>query len=191
MALVGLNLITLQANVAAYIQGDVYFDDIPVLSQRIKDITSAFHQAIANIGIVAVVVTPTAQNIRPNEPSLVADSIPVQIIVAEDVMLNNTGKRALECAQVIAAMLHQQYNSQTEYDNWDDPANAKPTFVLVAAPNTITLLPDDTLLMYSVNMTTMGVWAYDRTAGSKTTEQIFAEAGIPLEPTIQTETTGL
>jgi hypothetical protein len=178
--IIGLKLTTLQTAIETRLHDDAWFEHIPILTQKYKDVPFLYAESVAKLGMVAVVSTPIMDNIRPNEPEVIAEYIPISIIISENTLFNTTGKKALDTAQVTLSLLH-NYPLPGCYTNWD--GESVPVFSLHARRPTITLVVEEdepTILTYMVNLNTYGCWVYDGEALTTTTEQILTEAGIPI-----------
>lgn len=84
-----------------------YFEDIPVLARRKKDLGNEIQNTINNIGIAcAVVVTELTANF-PNLFGPHFDLIKLQVGVVENRLVNGTGKLAEDVIEQAANALHQ------------------------------------------------------------------------------------
>ncbi len=144
----------LQLDIADRLLAEPYFSNVPVLSENLMDIDSQIEIAIAQLGVVVVVVTPTA-SVRKDQdyPGPYFEQINLVIQVSENVILNRggdgIGKTCLEVAEHALAVLHgyrPQGIAETIFAN-------NPTINLVNDPNG--------LLTYHVNLQTQGGLRFD------------------------------
>jgi len=135
----------IQQQCADRIQSDPLFATIPVLTERIKDIESEIDRALGPLnqadgktGIVAIVLTPTANANFDNVFGPFFDDIRIVVRVIENVPINqdpNTGTNvaAAEAAEKICALLHHFYP-----DAANGPVVAqKPSIALGNDPNNL------------------------------------------------------
>lgn len=104
----------IQQMVADRLNADAYFvgpPAIPVITENIGDIETAIQQAIAQLGVCAIVVTPTANAAFPNCFKPYFNDIKIVVRIVENVILNRgpsgIQKPASDVAEVVAALLHQ------------------------------------------------------------------------------------
>ena len=129
-------LVQLQGACAAELSADPYFSNIQVVTQAIQDLGSVIDQALASLGVCALVIVPTADIEHPNQQGPYFEDIKIIVRVIESVTVNQntaaggTGKGALAVAEYVCAVLHQFAPPNiTELVYCD-----KPTIVLVADP---------------------------------------------------------
>lgn len=170
-----LPLLQVQQLVADRLDGDAWFDLIPVVTENLGDIAKILEIAIGKLGCVVVVETVLGNTNHPNVPSLDLDEIPVTITVWENVLINrdanNPGasrKNALDTAQVIAALIHHY-----QPEGWN-------SFHLVSP--TITRSDDPELVGYHVHARISCGYRYQATASLSTnsSETILTNAGVEI-----------
>lgn len=111
-------LSSIQQQCADRIQSDPLFAYVPVLTERIKDIQSEINQALGPLndqngktGLVAIVLTPTADVNHENVFGPFFDEIRIVVRVVENVTVNQdpitgTNVPAADAAEKICALLH-------------------------------------------------------------------------------------
>jgi hypothetical protein len=139
----------IQIDAANRLLSDPYFANISVLTENLQDITFQIEKAIQELGIVAIILTPTA-DIRnfADAPGPYLQSIDVLVEVAENVLLNRgqggSGKTAQAMAERVLAILH----------------GYRPAMItesIYASSPTITVVPSgDGLLIYHIRFRTNG-----------------------------------
>ncbi len=133
----------LQQECADRLQSDPLFANVPVLTERIKDIESEIERALGPLneqggktGLVAILLTPTANVNFENVFGPFFDEVKIVTRVVENVPVNqdpNTGTNiaAAELAEKICALLH-----HFQPDSATGPVVAqKPTIALANDPN--------------------------------------------------------
>lgn len=108
-----LPLLQIQQLIADKLDADVWFDQIPVITENLGDVASIVDIAVSKLGSCVVVETPTANCSHPNAPAIEFDEVPIVVTVWENVLLNRDANnesasnlKALDTAQVICALLH-------------------------------------------------------------------------------------
>lgn len=158
------------------LDGDAWFDLIPVITENLGDIASIVDIAVAKLGSVVVVETPTASINHPNAPAADLDEIPVVVTVWENVPLNRDAnnaaasqKRAVDTAQVIVALLHGY-----QAEGWNSFFATSPT---------IERADDPLLVGYHVRFRISCGLRYTPAASLSTnsSESILTNAGIAIE----------
>ncbi|HPA20755.1 MAG TPA: hypothetical protein PLU30_23610 [Verrucomicrobiae bacterium] len=115
-------LSSLQADIKTHLASDAFFTPaapegggdadpaIAVLAENLQDIESSIAEAIAKIGICAIVLTPEGEQRSPNLPKIFFDGIQVRVRIVELVAVNrSTGgtlQPALLAAEAAAWGLH-------------------------------------------------------------------------------------
>ena len=133
----------LQQQCADRLQADPLFAHVPVLTERIADIESEIDRALGPLneqggktGLVAVLLTPTANVNFENVFGPFFDDIKIVVRVIENVPINQdpdtgTNVPAADAAEKICALLH-----HFQPDNATGPVLAhKPTITLGNDPN--------------------------------------------------------
>ena len=133
----------LQQECADRLQSDPLFANVPVLTERIKDIESEIERALGPLneqggktGLVAILLTPTANVNFENVFGPFFDEVRIVARVVENVPINqdpNTGTNiaAAELAEKICALLH-----HFQPDSATGPVVAqKPAIALANDPN--------------------------------------------------------
>jgi hypothetical protein len=109
-------LTDLQTDLAARLEADDFFADIPVLTERKADVGSGIGKALGTLagkgsraGVCVILMSPVASAEIPNLPGPVLD-IELAARVLENVLINTgangTGKPALTVARRVARLLH-------------------------------------------------------------------------------------
>lgn len=104
-----LFLPNLQSDLTARLAADSYFADVPVLSEKQKDVASEIERAIGavkgrngRLGAAAVVLSPVASDEFPDAPGEIL-AVEIGVLILENVTQNQgslgTGKPALSLAQ--------------------------------------------------------------------------------------------
>ena len=142
-------LVGIQQTAANRLMADPFFSDLKVVTENISDIENEIERAIASLGIVVIVVTPTASVRQMKDaPGPYFEDIRIVVQVSESVTLNRsaqgTNKTALQVAEYALAVLHgfQPPNLSEAY------YAENPTIALVPDPNG--------LLTYHVMLNTHG-----------------------------------
>jgi|SRR5581483_6745855 len=92
----------------ALIEADPYFADIPVITERLKDIQARIDKAVGlGAGLCLVLVTPAVGGVLSNVPGANFSDIRIVGRVLENVSRNTTGKEALDVAIYTAALWSQ------------------------------------------------------------------------------------
>lgn len=172
-----LPLLLIQQLIADRLDGDAWFDLIPVISENLGDVATIVEIAVAKIGCCVVVETPTANCSHPNVPSIDFDEIPIVVTVWENVLLNRdtnnasaSQKYALDTAQVIVALIHHY-----QPEGWN-------TFIAVTP--TITKADDPDLNGYHCRFRISAGLRYQPQASITTEDSrdILTEAGASILP---------
>lgn len=101
-----MNPITeMQQGAADILAADPFFDDIPVITEKIKDIENQVDQAVGRIAVCCLVVTPVAIISHGNMPVYFE---PVNLVIRtfENPTVNTTGKGALDITLQAIGLLH-------------------------------------------------------------------------------------
>lgn len=146
------SLVDVQEELVELLEADPYFADIPIFTQRKKNIENEIalalgtitEKAAGKIGLCIVVVMPLAEMSYPNLPGYF-DKVPQVLRVLENVTLNTIGKKAEDVAVHIVATIHGRF-LYSESLNAGDPA----TVVVDKKAITIGDEPDKNLLSYDV-----------------------------------------
>lgn len=134
----------LRDQVKAFTEADPYFLPIPILNERLKDLSAKIDQQIGVLGgIMVLLVTPAVGGVLANVKGANFSNIVFVARVLENVNINETGKEALDVAVYIAALW-----SQARPDTFSS--------ALVPTDNVITLGNDPKYLSYDVAFTTEG-----------------------------------
>jgi len=111
MSLIGASLLTIQEEIAAQLEADPHFADIPIITENRGDIPTMIEEASGKVGTCVVVETPSANCRNGNVPNPYLDEIVIVITIWEHVELNRrtsgTQKKFLDTAQIAAALLLQ------------------------------------------------------------------------------------
>lgn len=129
-----------------------WFNDIPVLTERVGNIEQEILNKLATIGLCCIVLTPTCdmENVDAPKPMLIINAvIQVTELVAINQSQTGTGKPAAQVACVVLAALH-HFEPQSINGIYGAPTG------------TIQLVPDDSEggrngqgnLIYHVNVRT-------------------------------------
>jgi hypothetical protein len=130
-------LLTIQAILADFVEGDPYFSDIPIITENAKDIVGEMDKALGPIagkagksGICVIMNTPVSRLNDPNTHPTYFDDIPVIGVVRENVTINQgssgTGKHALAVAEVLLAVMQQYRGSERALCFWPDKVPIVP-----------------------------------------------------------------
>ena len=138
-------LSSIQQQCADRLQSDPLFAHVPVLTERIKDIESEIARALGPLneqggktGLVAIILTPTANVNFENVFGPFFDDIKIVVRVIENVPVNqdpNTGTNipAADAAEKICNLLH-----HFQPDNANGPITAhRPSIALGNDPNNL------------------------------------------------------
>lgn len=99
----------IRESVKAFTEADPYFADIPVITERLKDINAAIDRTVGVAGgICLVLVTPVASGVLQNVRGANFEDIKIVGRVLENVTINPTGKEALDVAVYLAALWSQE-----------------------------------------------------------------------------------
>ncbi len=112
-------LTKLQVGSADILKSKPYFSDIPVISEKSKDIENEMSQALGVLtgsggknGIAVIIITPALVVDYPNKSGPYFDSVDLRARVMENPMINQapggTQKPASEVAMMIAGYLHHE-----------------------------------------------------------------------------------
>jgi hypothetical protein len=136
-------LSSIQQQCADRLQADPLFANVPVLTERIRDIESEIARALGPLndqngrtGLVAIILTPTANVNFENVFGPFFDDIKIVVRVIENVPVNqdaNTGTNvaAADAAEKVCSLLH-----HFQPDNANGPVTAqKPSVALGNDPN--------------------------------------------------------
>ena len=101
---------TLQVAGVKLIQAESFFQAIPVMYERLENVTAKLAEALNRLkGIAILVLTPVGRNSTPNNPSPFLN-VTLAVQVAENVLINNSSKGTkIPCSAVaeqVAAHLH-------------------------------------------------------------------------------------
>jgi hypothetical protein len=103
-------LTTIQQAIADRLKTDRFFSDIPILTEKIGDIENEIQRQLGAIGVVVIVITPTANVVYTAPPGPYWHDIHVVVRVVENVVINQgqngTKKPASDIAEIISAMIH-------------------------------------------------------------------------------------
>ena len=144
----------IQQDVVDRLLADPYFDNVPVLSEDLKDIENEIERAVKKLGIVAIVLMPSATVGKMKDaPGPYWEHVKIILQVTEFVTANRsstgTGKTNLAVCEHGVAILHRY-----------QPTNLSEA--IYAEDPTITLIPDPNgLLTRHVNMATHAGIKYD------------------------------
>jgi hypothetical protein len=133
----------LQQHYADELQADPYFGDIEVITERKGNIAKEIETEVAKIGLCVVMLTPIANIDVGVSGQTYFDDIKLFARVYENVLVNKTGKAALDVAENIVRVLN----------NRESPLSSS---TLVAANPTISLGNDPDILSYDVLFKTAG-----------------------------------
>ena len=136
----GSILDNLQTEIANVLSETPALNGIPVLCEDPHDLTFEIERAIYSLGIVVVVLLPTARRQNPNERGPVLEAIDLRVRVEENTRLHD-GTGGAEIAEAVIAALHLH-----RVEAVGDP--------LYAGPDVITLISEPPLLTYEVPLTT-------------------------------------
>jgi len=173
-------LAQIQAECANALSSDAYFANVQVVTQAIQDLGSVIDQALASLGVCAILIVPTAAVKWPNQPGPYFEEIKIIVRVVENVTVNQntsgggTGKGALEVAEYVCAVLHHfPPGSLSEVLNCES----------------IALVADPERLIYDVAFSTQGGLAYtlpklDAPAVTQTGETITIAAATSSNTTV-------
>lgn len=147
----------LQQQMADVLTADPYFDSIPVIPENVGDIENEIERGLGKLGIVVVIVAPTASTGQTREvPGPYYDEINLVCAVTENVLLNRsvngTNKHNLAVAEHVAAILHRFKPDMVSEAIYCDT----PTIVLVPTPR-----EERGLQMRHVRFKTNGGTKYD------------------------------
>ena len=111
-------LTNIQELVAARLGGEKFFSDaaavapqpLLVLTEQIGDLAARVRQNLGTLGLVCVVLTPTAASTSPNRQRPYFEEVRIVVRVQENVLLNRaatgTGQPASLVAEAVAWALH-------------------------------------------------------------------------------------
>lgn len=103
-------LSSLQQQLADKLQADIFCEDVPVLSENLKDINYLVDVAVKKIGACILVVTPVANTSFPDKAGPYFNQVIIVVRCMENPIINRatggSGKTALEMAEHVAAILH-------------------------------------------------------------------------------------
>lgn len=127
----------------AHMEADPYYADVPILSERLKDITAAVEAQADKDGggICLLLVTPSVDEVLANVLGANFKGCLFMARTFENVPLNSTGKTALQVAIHTAALW-----SQLKPDTFPAP--------LVLTDKPVSIGADDKYLCYDVTATT-------------------------------------
>lgn len=119
-------LTALQLDCERALKAVPYFGDIPVITERAKNLTNQIQLALGVIqgeggknGICCVVLTPRLKVSKPNIPGPYFDQVVLTVLTVEDPLLNNestgTRKPAADVALAVAAILHHHTSPEGLY----------------------------------------------------------------------------
>jgi hypothetical protein len=97
---------TLRQGVADRLTADPYFDDLPVLALKPKELVSELNNRINKLAIAGTVLVPRVSGTKRNLYGVYFDKIEVQVGWCENRQLNATGKDVEDICEVTAALLH-------------------------------------------------------------------------------------
>lgn len=149
-------LLSVQEELADRLRSLPYFDDIPVITEALEDFENKIEQAIQNMKIGVVIVTPRAGIASAkNVSGPYFDNISIVARVHERVTTNQkssggTGKKCLDVAENVIAALH-QYRPE----GISESVNAAPNAITIAA------VPIKGIVAHDCNFITSGGIAND------------------------------
>jgi hypothetical protein len=98
----------IRSALAALTEADPYFSDIPVITERLKDIQGRIDRIVGTAGGIALIlVTPIVGGVLPNVRGANFTGIKIVGRVLENTTRNTTGKEALDVAIYTAALWSQ------------------------------------------------------------------------------------
>jgi hypothetical protein len=142
-----MSLALIQDKLVDLIKADSYFDGIEVLSEKVGDLENKIEQSLAKLNVAVIVLPPVAEMIdsKSDRVSLIAR---LSVAVVENVLLNSSGKRALEIASKVMTVAHGKNNgigparsSSSEFHLSDQALDPVPS-------------PNSQLVAYNVNFQT-------------------------------------
>lgn len=98
----------IRSALGALTEADPYFSNIPVVTERLKDLNSRIDQIVGRTnGIMLLLVTPVVGGVLANVPGANFSGIEIIGRVLEHVKINETGKEALDVAIYTTALWSQ------------------------------------------------------------------------------------
>lgn len=142
-------LATIQAEIAANLRRDSWFQAVPIVTENLGDIANQIEIALGKLGIVAVILTPAGKAAFPDAPGPILDPVSAVVAVYEMVVLNRGAKGtklpASAVAERVAYQLHYPNHAAVRTDEYP----------LICQE--IALRPDRTHLIYQVTFRTRAV----------------------------------
>ena len=134
----------IRAGVGAMTEADPYFSDIPVVTERLKDIQGRIDEIVGRVsGLCLILVTPIVGGVLANVTGANFSGIEIWGRAIENTKINATGKEALDVAIYTAAL-------------WSQLKPDALSSVLVPQNPSIVLGNDPKYLSYDIRFTTEG-----------------------------------
>lgn len=134
----------LRESVKALTEADPYFADIPIVTERLKNIQGRIDEVVGRLnGICLILVTPGVKESMPNVPGAHFRGIGLVGRVLENTTINKTGKEALHVAVYLCGL-------------WSQKRPDEFTAALVPDKHPIVLGNDPKYLSYDIFFSTEG-----------------------------------
>jgi hypothetical protein len=134
----------IRASIGGMTEADPYFSDIPVVTERLKNIQGRIDEIVGRVGgICLVLVTPVVGGVLANVTGANFSGIQVLGRVLENTKINNTGKEGLDVAIYTVAL-------------WSQLKSDALSASLIPQDPPIVLGNDPKYLSYDVRFTTEG-----------------------------------